>query len=157
MNKWILVLLSFISTYAYAGEAYTQSKCASIKKERESIRSEFRQGYSVKKGERLTARDKVLFSQLAKHCNKLRKSNHSYRPHASRSVNTKWLLNQKVSNMTLHSASYKNKAKLEAWSKFYKLPKQCRKKEMETSDFVWCSEYRVAQKQVFETQWQGRP
>ena len=161
MIKWILlVFICVFTTFPQAGEAYTQSQCDSIKKQREAIRSQFRSGYSNKEGERLTARDKALFTLLANHCSKPKKSGSAYQATSStptRTPNSNWLLNQKVSNMSLHSDSYKDAAKLDAWSKFYKLPKRCRKKGMESADFVWCSEYRGKQKELFEAQWQGRP
>jgi len=161
MIKRILLIVSlvFMNTL-YAGEPYSKAQCDSIKKQRETIRSQFRRGYSNKEGERLTARDKTLFTLLANHCSKPKKSSSAYRATSStptRTPNSNWLLNQKVSNMSLHSDSYKDAAKLDAWSKFYKLPKRCRKKGMESADFVWCSEYRGKQKELFEAQWQGRP
>ncbi|MBQ4833627.1 hypothetical protein J8L70_10280 [Pseudoalteromonas sp. MMG010] len=161
MIKWIFIFLGFISAFSYADDAYTQSQCDHIKKQRESIRSQFRQGYSNKKGERLRARDKQLFKELAKHCNRPQKNSKAPPSYSNRTLsntsNANWLLNQKVSNSSLYSNSYKNEAKLAAWSRFYKLPKRCRQKNMETANFVWCSEYRGKQKKLFEAQWQGRP
>ena len=158
MLKWILILVvSVFATLTQAGTAYSQSQCDSIKKQREAIRSQFRSGYSTKEGERLTARDKALFTLLANHCSKPKKSSSVSSIASTRTSNSNWLLNQNVSNMSLHSDSYKDAAKLDAWSKFYKLPKRCRQKGMETADFVWCSEYRGKQKDLFEVQWRGRP
>lgn len=158
MMNWIaIILISLVSAYSYAGSSYTQTQCDNIKKQREVIRSQFRNGYSVKEGERLTARDKRLFTQIANHCNKPKKSSSAPSTPNKKANHSNWLLNQKVSNMSLHSDSYKDAAKLDAWSKFYKLPKRCRKKGMKSADFVWCSEYRGKQKELFEAQWQGRP
>ena len=154
MTKWILLILATVfAAKLHAVEVYSQARCDSIKKEREAIRSKFRRGYSSAEGERLTARDKSLFIQLAEHCGKAKKASSSYRTSSVRSTNSNWLLNQKVSGMSLHSDSYRDKAKLDAWSKFYTLPKRCRKKDMASADFVWCSEYRGKQKDIFEAQW----
>lgn len=160
MIKWILLILTTVfATELYADEAYSQAHYDSIKKEREAIRSKFRSGYSTKEGERLTARDKALFTLLANHCSKPKKASSSYQATSStstRTPNSNWLLNQKVSDMSLHSDSYSDQAKLDAWSTFYKLPKRCRKKGMSSVDFVWCSEYRGKQKELFEAQWKER-
>ncbi|MEM5481944.1 hypothetical protein WNY97_19220 [Pseudoalteromonas fuliginea] len=161
MIKWILLILTTVfTTKLYADEAYFQTRCDSIKKERETIQSKFRHGYSIKEGEYLTSRDKFLFTQLANHCSKPKKSGSAYQATSStstRTPNSNWLLNQKVSNMSLHSDSYKDAAKLDAWSTFYKLPKRCRKKGIGSADFVWCSEYRGKQKDLFEAQWKEHP
>ena len=155
MIKWILLILTTVfATELYADQAYSQAHCDSIKKEREAIRSKFRSGYSTKEGERLTARDKVLFTLLADHCNTPKKASSSYQATSSattKTSNSHWLLNQKVSNMSLHSDSYSDQAKLDAWSN-----KRCRKKGMSSADFVWCSEYRGKQKELFEAQWKER-
>ncbi|WP_405597234.1 MULTISPECIES: hypothetical protein [unclassified Pseudoalteromonas] len=107
MIKWILLILTTVfATELYADETYSQAHCDSIKKERKAIRSKFRSGYSTKEGERLIARDKVLFTLLANHCSKPKKSGSAYQATSStptRTPNSNWLLNQKVSNMSLHS------------------------------------------------------
>jgi hypothetical protein len=160
MIKWILVVLTAVYVgNVDADEAYSQSRCDSIKKERASIRSQMRSGYSVEKGERLKARFKQLFTVLANHCDKAKpNSTSSYtRNVRTYSSSSNWLLNQKTANMTLHSDSYRNDAKRDAWAKFYKLPDRCRKKNMTSSEFVWCSEYRGKQKSLFEAQWKARP
>lgn len=161
MIKRILAIASLACiSPLHADEVYSEAKCDSIKKQRETIRSQFRRGYSNKEGERLTARDKALFTLLANHCSKPKNSGSAYQTTSStptRTPNSNWLLNQKVSNMSLYSDSYKDAAKLDAWSKFYKLPKRCRKKGMASADFVWCSEYRGKQKDIFEAQWKERP
>ena len=66
------------------------------------------------------------------------------------------LLRTRMPNMKLHSDSYSDPEKLAAWSEFYTLPKRCRSKGMQSSDFVWCSEYRGEQKRLFEAQWNKR-
>ncbi|WP_259399043.1 MULTISPECIES: hypothetical protein [unclassified Pseudoalteromonas] len=118
MIKWILLILTTVfATELYADEAYSQAHCDSIKKEREAIRSQFRGGYSTKESERLTARDKVLFTLLADYCNTPKKASSSYQAISSattKTSNSHWLLNQKVSNMSLHSDSYSDQAKLDA-------------------------------------------
>ncbi|MEL0649494.1 hypothetical protein V6248_18885 [Pseudoalteromonas agarivorans] len=151
MLKWILLaFICVFTTSIHAIESFIQAQYGSIKKQRKAIRSQFRSGYSNKVGERLTARDKALFTLLANHCSKPKKSGSAYQATSStpsRTRNSNWLLNQKVSNMSLHSDSYRNAAKLDTWSKFYKRTKRCSKKKgMELADFVWCSEYRVKQK-----------
>ena len=160
MIKWMLVVLTTLFTAeVFAGDAYSQSRCDGIKKEREYIRSKMRQGYKAAEGERLKTRFTFLFKQLANHCDKPKKAatRQYVKPARAYSSNNSTLLNQKVATMSLYSDSYSNKAKLDAWSKFYKLPERCRKKGMNTSEFVWCSEYRGKQKALFEAQWKGKP
>ena len=78
MIKWILVVLTTLFTAeVFAGDAYSQSRCDGIKKEREYIRSKMRQGYKAAEGERLKTRFTFLFKQLANHCDKPKKHKHN--------------------------------------------------------------------------------
>ena len=160
MLKWILaIFIIMFTTDVYAGIAYSDARCEGIKKERELVRSRMRQGYKNEEGKRLKTRFTFLFKELANHCDKPKKgsatqyTSNSGNYSSSRNI----LLNQKVTAMSLHSDSYSNKAKLDAWSKFYKFPERCRKKNMKSSEFVWCSEYRGKQKALFEEQWKKQP
>ena len=155
--RWILfILLAQFSTLPQAYEAYTQAHCDNITKEREIIRSRLRNGYSTEQGKRLMARFKFLFEELARHCDQPKQAVSTTFITPRYNSNNSSLLNQRLPKMQLHSDSYKNPAKLKAWSRFYKLPKRCRAKAMESSNFVWCSEYRGKQKQLFESQWRGK-
>ncbi|MGB2709671.1 MAG: hypothetical protein WBC41_16130 [Pseudoalteromonas nigrifaciens] len=158
MIKWILlILLAIFTTLPQAYESYSQSRCDRIEKERETIRSRLRQGYRVKEGERLKARFKSLFEELAKHCDNPKQTNRTYQRSSVYSTSNNALLHTKMPNMQFYSDSYNDPGKLKAWSEFYTLPKRCRAKGMESSDFVWCSEYRGEQKRLFEEQWNKRP
>jgi len=157
MIKWILLLLlALFTTLPQAYESYSQSRCDSITKERESIRSKLRQGYRVREGEKLKARFKSLFEELAKHCDNPNQTKRTHQRSSVYSPSDNALLHTRVPNMKLHSDSYRDAEKLAAWSKFYTLPKRCRTKGMQSSDFVWCSEYRGEQKRLFEAQWNKR-
>lgn len=157
MIKWILlILLCLFTSLPQAYEQYSQEHCDRIVKERETIRSRLRQNYKVKEGERLKARFKSLFEELAKHCDKPKQTNRTYQRSSAYSSSNNALLHTRMPNMKLHSDSYSDPEKLAAWSEFYTLPKRCRSKGMQSSDFVWCSEYRGEQKRLFEAQWNKR-
>ena len=97
-----------------------------------------------------------IIEELAKHCDNPNQTKRTHQRSSVYSPSDNALLHTRVPNMKLHSDSYRDAEKLAAWSKFYTLPKRCRTKGMQSSDFVWCSEYRGEQKRLFEAQWKKR-
>ncbi|WP_350595513.1 MULTISPECIES: hypothetical protein [unclassified Pseudoalteromonas] len=97
MIKWILlILLGLFTSFPQAYEPYSQGHCDSIEKERETIRSRLRQGYRVKEGERLKARFKSLFEELAKHCDNPKQTNRTYQRSSVYSTSNNALLHTKM-------------------------------------------------------------
>lgn len=90
------------------------------------------------------------------HCDKPKQTNRTHQCSLAYSSSNNALLHTRMPHMKLHSDSYSDPEKLAACSEFYTLPKRCRSKGMQSSDFVWCSEYRGEQKRLFEAQWNKR-
>lgn len=158
MIKRILLAISLIlSCGTLAAEQYSQTQCNNIKAERERIQSQMRAGYSAAKGERLRKRSTELFEQLGRHCNSPTNGNRrrsSSRTYTRSSAND--LLNKKVYDSTVYSKTYDSDSKRLHWNKFYQHPERCRTKDMQQTDFVWCSENRAEQRAQFEMQWQSK-
>ena len=156
MIKRILLASCLISgNSALAAEQYSQLQCDRIKAEREKIRDRMRSSYSASEGERLRQRSTELFKELGRYCKspKRQGSSSTSRSYSRSSAND--LLNKKDHDSTVYSKTYDSDSKRLAWSNFYQYPGRCRAKEMQQTDFVWCSENRAEQRAKFEAQWQA--
>lgn len=155
MIKRILLAISLIvSCGTSAAEQYSQARCDRIKTERENIRNRMRSSYTSAQGERFRKRSTALFEQLGRHCKSPRKagSRSGSRMYTRSSAND--LLNKKVYDSTVYSKTYDSDSKRLQWNEFYQHPERCRTKDMQQTDFVWCSENRAEQRARFEAQWQ---
>ncbi|MFY8325236.1 hypothetical protein [Pseudoalteromonas sp. ZZD1] len=155
MIKRILLAISLIlSSGTLAAEQYSQAHCDRIEAERENIRERMRSSYTAALGERLRKRSTALFEQLGRHCKSPTKtsSRSGSRTYMRSSAND--LLNKKVYDFTVYSKTYDSDSKRLQWNEFYQHPERCRTKDMQKTDFVWCSENRAEQRARFEAQWQ---
>lgn len=157
MIKRILLAICVISSNStLAAEQYSQSRCDAIKAEREKVQDRMRAGYKAAEGERLRRRSTELFEILGRHCispTNGRSYSSGSRTYTRSSAND--LLNKKVHDSTVYSKTYDSDSKRLAWSSFYQYPERFRAKEMQQTDFVWCSENRAEQRAKFEAQWQA--
>lgn len=157
MIKRILLAISLIvSCGTSAAEQYSQAQCDRIKTERENIRDRMRSSYTSVQGERFRKRSTALFEQLGRYCKSPTKagSRSGSRTYTRSSANN--LLNKKVYDSTVYSKTYDSDSKRIKWNQFYQHPERCRTKDMQQTDFVWCSENRAEQRTKFEDQWHAQ-
>lgn len=157
MIKRILLATCLVTSLGtLAAEQYSQAQCDRIEAERENIRDRMRSSYSAKEGERLSQRATELFKELGRYCKSpKRRGSSSVSARYSRS-SANDLLNKKVHDSTVYSKTYDSDRKRLAWSNFYQYPQRCRAKELQQTDFVWCSENRAVQRAKFEDQWHAQ-
>lgn len=157
IKRTLLAACLVFSADIVGAEQYSQTRCNQIEAEREKIRDRMRSSYTSQQGERLRRRSTELFKKLGNHCKRPTKG-YSRRVYANTYVppSSNELLNKKVYDSTVFGKSYNSDDKRLEWGRFYQLPGRCRAKQMERTDFVWCSENRAEQRAAFEAQWQTK-
>jgi len=157
IKRTLLAACLVFSADMVAAEQYSQTQCNQIEAERERIRDRMRSSYTSQQGERLRRRSTELFKMLGNHC-KRPTEGYSRRVYADTYVPppANELLNKKVHDSTVFGKTYNSDDKRLEWGRFYQLPGRCRAKQMEQTDFVWCSENRAEQRATFEAQWQTK-
>lgn len=170
--KWILLLvLILIYSPLWAAEQYTKAHCDRLKQQKELIRKRLNAGYGFAEGEQLDKQDRQLFQIIAAHCTSPIADTYPNEAPSDDSADEQVDAQETSQNLRQFPSKYANVSlqqmpawsghnaifqgdKVAAWTEFYQVPKDCRKKQLSEAEFVLCANHKAQQRELFEQKWQ---
>jgi len=154
--KWMLYLLCLGCQWPLmAAEQYSKFDCDNLRDRVEFIKKRASSGYDIQQSRSLTGKDLAIIQEYHLHCQHPVDTVRVIRGalHDSQAADVAEISIQDMPGFSANNAIFHGD-KAAAWTDFYQVPSQCRKKQLTESEFVFCAEQKAAQRDKFERAWQ---
>ncbi len=153
--KWILLFICVMPQLPLlAAEQYSQFDCDNLKDRVEFIKKRTSSGYDIDASSSLVAKDFAVIRDYQIHCQHPVDTVRVIRGAVQDPSVVTYTSSQVMPIFSAQNNTFEG-AKADAWTEFYQVPRQCRKKQLAESEFVACAEHKADQRAKFEQRWQS--